>query len=497
MALAALVCILSLVVTSVESRASSSDKEYLKISIDALFLGRNPTPVTPARGSSSSSTQGLEEKEESVSSGLQIGLMHRDSADSPYRPANATVHGLVRNRLHRDELRLLSISSRISLGVAGIPKSSLTNPLKNTNPFLQQDFETPLRSGLSDGSGEYFVSLGVGTPPRTVNMVADTGSDVLWLQCLPCQSCYGQTDPLFNPSFSSTFQSITCGSSLCQQLLIRGCRRNQCLYQVSYGDGSFTVGEFSTETLSFGSNAVNSVAIGCGHNNQGLFTGAAGLLGLGKGLLSFPSQVGQLYGSVFSYCLPTRESTGSVPLIFGNQAVASNAQFTTLLTNPKLDTFYYVEMVGIKVGGTSVNIPAGSLSLDSSTGNGGVILDSGTAVTRLVTSAYNPMRDAFRAGMPSDAKMTSGFSLFDTCYDLSGRSSIMLPAVSFVFNGGATMALPAQNIMVPVDNSGTYCLAFAPNSENFSIIGNIQQQSFRMSFDSTGNRVGIGANQCN
>ncbi|KAI8022413.1 Aspartyl protease family protein 2 [Camellia lanceoleosa] len=57
-----------------------------------------------------------------------------------------------------------------------------------------------------------------------------------------------------------------------------------CLYQVLYNDNSFTVGDFSTEMLTFRRTRVPNIALGCSHNNEGLFvTAAVGLLGLGRG----------------------------------------------------------------------------------------------------------------------------------------------------------------------------------------------------------------------
>ncbi|CAL1400410.1 unnamed protein product [Linum trigynum] len=38
----------------------------------------------------------------------------------------------------------------------------------------------------------------------------------------------------------------------CAALNVSSCRSDQCLYQVNYSDGSFTVGDFVTETLSLG-----------------------------------------------------------------------------------------------------------------------------------------------------------------------------------------------------------------------------------------------------
>lgn len=70
---------------------------------------------------------------------------------------------------------------------------------------------------------------------------------------------------------------------------------------MEYGDGSRTSGNFATDTVSFGSSgSVPNMAIGCGHDNEGLFVASDGLLGLGGGPLSLPSQI---KATSFSYCL--------------------------------------------------------------------------------------------------------------------------------------------------------------------------------------------------
>ncbi|KAF5757020.1 putative nepenthesin [Helianthus annuus] len=74
-----------------------------------------------------------------------------------------------------------------------------------------------------------------------------------------------------------------------------------CLYKVSSDDGSYTVGDFVMETLMLqGSATVENITIGCGHNNEGLFVGAAGLIRLGRGRISFQSQIN---ATSYIYCL--------------------------------------------------------------------------------------------------------------------------------------------------------------------------------------------------
>ncbi|KAJ8444703.1 hypothetical protein Cgig2_030377 [Carnegiea gigantea] len=255
------------------------------------------------------------------------------------------------------------------------------------------------------------------------------------------------------------------------------------------------LGEFATETMTFRRYKVPNVALGCGHDNEGLFVGAAGLLGLGRGKLSFPAQTGDRFGWKFSYCLVDRiASSKPSSVVFGGSGVPRTAVYTPLISNPKLDTFYYVELVGISVGGTRVPGITGELFKIDRTGNGGVIVDSGTSVTRLTRPAYVALRDAFRVGA-AGLKSAPGFSLFDTCFDLSGKTEVRVPTVVMHFNGG-DVSLPASNYMIPVDTSGRFCFAFAGTTSGLSIIGNIQQQGFRVVFDMARRRVGFAPRAC-
>ncbi|KAL7002369.1 Aspartyl protease protein 2, partial [Sarracenia purpurea var. burkii] len=406
---------------------------------------------------------------------LSVQLHSRDSLFF-----NATPETLFKLRLRRDAVRAKTLNAAVKVAAYS----------NNGN------FSSSVISGLAQGSGEYFTRLGIGTPPKYVYMVLDTGSDVVWIQCSPCRKCYTQADPVFDPTKSTSFSGVTCGSPLCRQLESPGCNQRQmCLYQVSYGDGSFTVGDFSTETMTFRKTRVDNVALGCGHDNEGLFVGAAGLLGLGRGKLSFPGQTGPRFGQKFSYCLVDR-SASSKPssVVFGEAAVPRTAVFTPLLSNPKLDTFYYVGLSGISVGGVPVRGITESLFKLGVDGNGGVIIDSGTAVTRLVRPAYAALRAAFLAGA-ADLKRAPDFSLFDTCFDLSRKTEVKVPTVVMHFVG-ADVALPASNYMIPVDNNGSFCFAFAGTTSPLSIIGNIQQQGFRIVYDLAGSRIGFAPRGC-
>ncbi|KAK1301308.1 Protein ASPARTIC PROTEASE IN GUARD CELL 2 [Acorus calamus] len=168
-----------------------------------------------------------------------------------------------------------------------------------------------------------------------------------------------------------------------------------------------------------------------------------------------------------------------------------------MVANPKAETFYYVEMTGISVGGSAVEGVRGSdLRLDPATGEGGVIVDSGTSVTRLPETTYAAVRDAFRAGAGGLRLSREGYSLFDTCYDLAGKREVKVPTVVLHFKGGANVSLPAENYLIPVASDGLFCFAFAATNGGLSIIGNIQQQGFRVVFDGAESRLGFVPNGC-
>ncbi|KAL0751903.1 hypothetical protein Bca101_033906 [Brassica carinata] len=378
--------------------------------------------------------------------------------------------------LRLDQARVKSIHSKLSKKLTAGDRVSQS-----------QSTDLQARDGLAIGSGNYIVTVGIGTPKHDLSLVFDTGSDLTWTQCQPCvRKCYLQNEPIFNPSSSSSYSNVSCSSPVCDSLtsqgLSRQCLASNCFYGARYGDKSFTQGFLAKEKFTLTSSDVfDGISFGCGENNQGLFNGAAGLLGLGRGESSFPSQTAAKYNNIFSYCLPSSpEYTGH--LTFGSAGLSNSVKYTPI-SSTAASSFYGLDIVGISVDDKQLEIPSTVFSTS------GAIIDSGTVITRLPLKAYEALRTAFKAKM-LNYKTTLGSVLLDTCYDFTGLKTMSIPKVSFSFKGGTVVELDSKGVLYIYDTSKV-CLAFTNNTSvgNVTIFGNVQQKTMQVVYDRPGGRL--------
>ncbi|XP_058782244.1 aspartyl protease family protein At5g10770-like [Vicia villosa] len=384
--------------------------------------------------------------------------------------------------------------------------SKLLSSSSNNNNKVEIELDSssssanlPAKSGDLIGSGNYYVVLGLGTPKKDLSLIFDTGSDLTWTQCQPCAgSCYKQVDEIFDPSKSTSYSNITCTSPDCSQHVSAtgtnpSCSTptESCIYEVKYGDGSFSIGYLSRERLTVTpTDTIDSFLFGCGQDNEGLFNGGAGLLGLGRDPISFIQQTSQKYHNTFSYCLPSTSSEIG-HLTFGAATDNEDVKYTPLSTISRSSSFYGLDIEGISVGGTKLPI-ASSVFTTS-----GAIIDSGTVITHLPPTVYVSLRDSFRKGM-ANYPPPSAIGDFDTCYDLfSGTNkTVIIPEISFFFAGGVTVELPILGIIYVEQKQ--FCLAFAANDHDsdITIFGNVQQKTLEVVYDIGGGRIGFGSNGC-
>lgn len=110
------------------------------------------------------------------------------------------------NILRLDQARVNSIHSKLS--------KKFTDRVRQS-----QSTDLPAKDGSTFGSGNYVVTVGIGTPKHDLSLIFDTGSDLTWTQCEPCvKTCYSQKEPIFNPSSSSSYYNVSCSSTACASL---------------------------------------------------------------------------------------------------------------------------------------------------------------------------------------------------------------------------------------------------------------------------------------
>uniref|UniRef100_A0A0E0KCZ7 Peptidase A1 domain-containing protein n=1 Tax=Oryza punctata TaxID=4537 RepID=A0A0E0KCZ7_ORYPU len=360
--------------------------------------------------------------------------------------------------------------------------------------------------GFADGLptfSEYLVHLAIGTPPQPVQLTLDTGSDLIWTQCLPCPTCFDQVLPYFDTSASSTFSLPSCGSTLCQGLPVASCGNpkfwpNQtCVYTYAYGDKSVTTGLLEVDQFTFGAGAsVPGVAFGCGLFNSGVFkSNETGIAGFGRGPLSLPSQ---LKVGNFSHCFTAvnglKPSTVLLDLpadLYKNGRGA--VQTTPLIKNPVHPTFYYLSLKGITVGSTRLPMPESEFALKN--GTGGTIIDSGTAITSLPTRVYRLVRDAFAAQVKLPVVPGNTTDPY-FCFLAPLRAKPDMPKLVLLFEG-ATMDLPRENYVFEVEDAGSsvVCLAIIEGGE-VTTIGNFQQQNMHVLYDLQNSKLSFVPARC-
>ncbi|KAF9594370.1 hypothetical protein IFM89_030499, partial [Coptis chinensis] len=304
----------------------------------------------------------------------------------------------------------------------------LSNKSKMSQEQSSKATVLPAKSGVSLGTGNYIVRVGFGTPKKYLSLMFDTGSDLTWIQ----------------------------------------------------------FGYFGRETLTLTPRDVfNNFRFGCGQNNRGIFGKTAGLLGLGRNELSFVSQTSQKYGGRFSYCLPSSSSSVGY-LAFGvDRSVSSTVKFTPMVIDSRGPSFYFLEIIEINVGDRKLEISASVFSFS------GMIIDSGTVITRLPKTAYTSLQSAFQQLM-SSYPSAKPLSILDTCYNFTDYDEVNIPKISMLFKGGVTLDLDPSGILIGASASQV-CLAFAGNQDDkdVGILGNKQQQKLEVIYDVARSRLGF------
>ncbi|KAL7152019.1 hypothetical protein ABFS83_04G069700 [Erythranthe nasuta] len=409
------------------------------------------------------------------SSGLTITLIHPNSPESPFFRKNIS-----------SEERIKTLVSQSNLRSNYLTKTSYSSIMQAKAQLYH-----------------YTVKVGIGTfkskpPYKEYYLEMDTCSNLVWMQCEGCTKCFDQTPKPYPKSNSSSFRP----------LLVKN---KPTPYKREYRDGSNTHGILARETFYFtlktgGMAKFENVEFGCGLSNDMLMykgyknNKIAGLIGLGwDDNSSFLKQLGPQTEGIFSYCLPVVVSgkTPSTYLRFGDYASHLKTHKSTPLYNTNKDSSYYVDLQGISVNKTRLNINPKVFAFKNNT-RFGCMIDTVTPYSRIVSPAFDVLKLALEKYFSKfkGLKKIKGESGLELCYERSKPEKYKnLPDVTFHLWGmEADFVMKAEAVFevvgrsIPMRVREYFCLAMIRDSK-VSVIGSYQQTNHRMIHDTKNKRL--------
>uniref|UniRef100_A0A0D9W3I4 Peptidase A1 domain-containing protein n=1 Tax=Leersia perrieri TaxID=77586 RepID=A0A0D9W3I4_9ORYZ len=324
--------------------------------------------------------------------------------------------------------------------------------------------------GLPTDTGLYYTEIGIGTPHKTYYVQVDTGSDILWVNCISCDRCprksgLGLELTLYDPKDSSTGSMISCDQGFCSATyggMLPGCTASlPCEYSVMYGDGSSTTGFFVSDLLRFDQvsgdgrtrPANSTITFGCG-SQQGGDLGSTnqaldGIIGFGQSNTSMLSQLASAgkVKKIFAHCLDTINGGGVFAI--GN-VVQPKVKTTPLVPHMP---HYNVNLKSIDVGGTALQLPTHIFDTDEKKGT---IIDSGTTLTYLPEIVYKEiMVEIFAKHQDITFHNVQDF----LCFQYVGSVDDQFPKISFHFENDLSLNVyPHDYFFENGDN--LYCVGF-------------------------------------
>ncbi|XP_047955955.1 aspartic proteinase PCS1-like [Salvia hispanica] len=393
------------------------------------------------------------------------------------------------------------LSLSFPLTSAPISKSHLSSAKhlsSSSSPPFPYTYKSLFRYSMA-----LIISLPIGTPAQSQQMVVDTGSQLSWIQC--------RRRPSFDPSLSSSFSVLPCTHPICKPripdfTLPTTCDQNRlCHYSYFYADGTLAEGNLVREKITLSnSQTTPPLILGCAAASA---PDAEGILGINRGRLSFVSQAKI---PSFSYCIPVRRSISAANptgmFYLGHNPNSRTFRYIPLLTFPQgqrmpnLDPLAYtVPMSGISVGRRRLNVSASVFRPDSG-GSGQTMIDSGTQYTFLVDAAYQVVKEhVARAVGPRLKKDYVYQGALDMCFDGNAiEIGRLIGDMAFQFDGSVEISIGRDRILDHV-GGGVHCVAIG-RSEALgvasNIIGNFHQRNLWVEFDLVRRRVGFGVADC-
>lgn len=332
--------------------------------------------------------------------------------------------------------------------------------------------------GLPTEAGLYYAQIGIGTPAKNYYVQVDTGSDLLWVNCISCSNCPRKSNlgielTLYDPKSSSSGSPVACDDRFCY--IASGGESPQCYhnlpcgYRVMYGDGSSSGGIYVKDVVTYNQVSADhrtlpanaSISFGCGAQQSGDLGSSSealdGILGFGQANSSMLSQLASS-GKVrkeFAHCLDTENGGGIFAI---GHVVQPKVQTTPLVPD---QPHYNVNMKSIEVGGNFLQLPT---DLFENGENRGTIIDSGTTLAYLPDAAYKSLLDAiFSSHQSLDFFTVQDFQ----CFRYSGSVDDGFPLVTLHFDKSLSLRVHPHDYFFQNDDD-VWCVGWQNGGEQSS-----------------------------
>ncbi|XP_047319124.1 aspartic proteinase 36-like [Impatiens glandulifera] len=327
-------------------------------------------------------------------------------------------------------------------------------------------------SGRPDAVGLYYAKVGIGTPPKDYYVQVDTGSDIMWVNCILCKECpqtgyHGIPLTLYDLKNSLTGTKVFCDSQFCIEInagRTPDCAANvTCLYTEVYGDGSYSLGYFVKDLVQYDGvsgdlqtmTANQSFIFGCGASQSGDLDSSEhaldGIVGFGKSNSSFISQLAAsgTVKKIFAHCLDGVNGGGIFAI---GHVVQPKVNTTRLLPNKP---HYNVNMTAVQVGSEFLNL---TTNVSHAGDYKETIIDSGTTLAYFPDAIYQALVKKILWQL--DIKLQTLHEQY-TCFQHPGSVDDDFPAVTFHFENSVLLKVYPHEYLFLFE--GLWCLGWQSN----------------------------------
>ncbi|CAN1253255.1 Aspartic proteinase 36 [Linum perenne] len=346
-------------------------------------------------------------------------------------------------------------------------------------------------TGRPNGVGLYYAKIGIGTPSNDYYVQVDTGSDIMWVNCIQCKECprtssLGIDLTLYDINQSASGSLVTCDKEFCSEVNggpLSGCTANvTCPYLEIYGDGSSTAGYFVKDVVKYDrvsgdletTSANGSVIFGCGARQSGDLGSSTeealdGILGFGKANSSMISQLAATgrVKKIFAHCLDGKNGGGIFAI---GHVVEPRVNMTPIMLD---QPHYNVNMTAVQVGHDVLNLPADVFEAGE---RKGAIIDSGTTLAYLPEMIYKPLVTKIISEQP-DLRVQTVRDEY-TCFQYSGSVDDAFPNVTFYFANSLFLRVYPHEYLFPFQD-GYWCLGWqnsglqSRDRRNMTLLGDL------------------------